>query len=145
MTLRRRVAALATAAGCGTAAFTWNVAPAEAREVFHQLQEFEVRYRNFDGQTITCGVAGESTLERPDASTPFEALSRTFSSCDAFVFVNATYTGTSGQRRRSSAGGLSNQATLANDDVLTDYAVTHRIVFQDCAFDCVLEFSTRPK
>jgi hypothetical protein len=145
MRLRRRVAALATAVGCGALPFTWDVAPAEAREVFHQLKEFEVRYRNFDGQTITCSVAGESTLSRPDTSTPFVALSRTFSSCDAFVFVNATYTGVGGVRRHSSAGGLSNEASLTNDDVITDYAVGHRILFQDCAFDCLVQFGTRPK
>jgi hypothetical protein len=143
--LGRRIAALTTAVACGAVPFTWAVPPAGATDLFHQLKEFEVRYRNFDGQTITCAVAGESTLRRPDTGTAFEAFSRTFSSCDAFVFVNATYIGVSGERRRSSAGGLSNQATLQNDDVLTDYAVDHRIVFQDCAFDCVVQIGTRPK
>jgi hypothetical protein len=152
MTLRRRIAAVATAVGCGAVPFTWNVTPAAAREVFSQLKEFEVQYRDFDGQTVTCGVVGQSTLFRPDTSTPFEGLSLTFahdvsgsgSGCNAFVFVTATYTGASGERRRSAAGGLQ-QVSLDNDDVVTDYAAAHRILFQDCAFDCLVEFSTRPK
>ena len=152
MTVRRRIAALATAVGCGTVPFTWNVAPAEAREVFEQLREFEVRYRDFDGQTVTCGVFGQSTLFRPDTSTPFDGFSVTFTydasgsgpGCDAFVVVTATYTGVSGERRRSSSTGLQ-QVSLENDDVVTDYVATHRVLFQDCAFDCVVEFSTRPK
>jgi hypothetical protein len=152
VTVRRKIAALATAVGCGAVPFTWNVAPAEAREVFEQLKEFEVRYRDFDGQTVTCGVVGQSTLFRPDTSTPFEGLSLTFayevsgsgSGCDATVGVIATYTGASGLRRRSSSFGLQ-QVSLENDDVLTDYVATHRVLFQDCAFDCFVEFSTRPK
>jgi hypothetical protein len=152
MTLRRRIAALATAAGCGAVPLMWKVAPAEAREVFVQDKEFEVRYRDFNGQTHTCGVSGQSTLFRPDTSTPFEGSSSTFAfqasgpgpGCVALVTATATYTGVSGERRRSSSTGLQ-QVSLENDDVVTNYVTDHRILFQDCAFDCFVEFSTRPK
>jgi hypothetical protein len=152
MGVRHRIGALATALGCGAVPFALNVAPAEAREVFEQQKEFPVQYRDFDGHTITCGVFGQSTLFRPDASTPFEGQSMTFaynasgsgSGCDALVLVTATYTGVAGQPRRSSSTGLQ-QVSLVNDDVVTDYRAAHRILFQDCAFDCVVDFSTRPK
>jgi hypothetical protein len=152
MTVRRRFGAVAAAVGCGAVPFMWNVPPAAAREVFDQSKQFEVQYRNFAGQTVTCGVTGQSTLFRSDTSTPYEGFSLTFtyeasgsgSGCEALVFVTATYIGANGERRRSSSGGLQ-QVSLENDDVRTEYAATHRVSFQDCAFDCVVEFSTRPK
>jgi hypothetical protein len=148
MGLERKLAGGVAAVAASVLPFALDVPGAAAAEHAEASRGFDHRFRNGSGVTVTCHVDGFSSVFRESGDPTFDASAFTSTSgpdsCDAFVTATARYRNASGSARESSASG-ENFVNLFNDDVASDYVVTHSVFFEFCMDNCSVTFETRPK
>jgi hypothetical protein len=148
MGLKRKVAGGVAAVSASVLPFGLDVPWAAASEHYDHSRGFDHSFRNGAGVTVTCHIDGGSSLFRETGDPTFDATAFTSSSgpagCEAFVAVEARYRNPEGLARVSSTNG-ENFVNLFNDDVASDYVVTHSLFFRSCSDNCSVTFQTRPK
>ena len=104
-----------------------------------------------NGEQVTCGFLGESSLRRDDEQDDFtgEALTRASGESPAcgvtLVAVEVRYQDRNGIRRNTGADSIDGDVRWFGGDVFADFSVVHRVTFNDCTANCVATATTSPK
>jgi hypothetical protein len=148
MGLERKLAGGVAAVAASVLPFALDVPGAAAFEHADASRGFDYSFRNGSGVTVTCHIDGFASLARDTGDPTYDASALTSTSgpdgCDAFVTADARYRNAGGSARESSASG-ENFVSLFNDDVASDYVVTHSVFFEFCQENCFVSFETSPK
>jgi hypothetical protein len=140
----------AAALAAGTVPLALGVGTASA-DTYGQTFSRSHTFTAGNGQQVTCGFVGESSLSRASEQDDFrgEALTRASGEHPAcgvtLVAVEVTYVDRAGGQRRSGADSIDGDVRWFGDDVFRDFSVVHRVVFNDCTANCEATSTTSPK
>ncbi|HZB70896.1 MAG TPA: hypothetical protein VE395_02090 [Acidimicrobiales bacterium] len=135
------------AVAAGALPLVGHIPAAGADDFFLAVKTFDYTFDGLDGQPRTCTASGGSGLTRRTGESTFTADSFTSilgEGCTGFTTLSITYRDATGAARSAVAGG-DNEVSLTLDGVRDGWAARHGITFDDCAEDCFVTFTTRPK